>query len=292
MKFIKNNPSEQDTQKVWDIILTICTFFPPSPDYQPFIRHIVATEALGTKPTINNIAKIAYIRLAARCDCGEIFPQQPKNWTNLIPTHVVQDSFVFGAPLLELIYAQRRSSPKCTIPLFMHHFCNALFTAGAHKVEGTFRLPGNKIQIDLMIDAIHNGKNVFRNAELNDLASLFKRWLADLPAPIVPMSMYNQLVDALDNNTIMDFIQTLPKVNHDTLGYLIGFLQEFIKAAEVTKMGIVPVSMIFGADVVRIVSNDQMVLKNMTNNGKKFMEYLLQNWDVSFIYPLPLDFIV
>ena len=217
MKFIKNNPSEQDTQKVWDIILTICTFFPPSPDYQPFIRHIVATEALGTKPTINNIAKIAYIRLAARCDCGEIFPQQPKNWTNLIPTHVVQDSFVFGAPLLELIYAQRRSSPKCTIPLFMHHFCNALFTAGAHKVEGTFRLPGNKIQIDLMIDAIHNGKNVFRNAELNDLASLFKRWLADLPAPIVPMSMYNQLVDALDNNTIMDFIETLPKVNHDRL---------------------------------------------------------------------------
>ena len=76
------------------------------------------------------------------------------------------------------------------------------------------------------------------------------------------------------------------------IGYLIGFLQEFIKAAEVTKMGIVPVSMIFGADVVRIVSNDQMVLKNMTNNGKKFMEYLLQNWDVSFIYPLPLDFIV
>ena len=292
MKLIRNNPSEDDTKKVWDIILVMCTFFPPGHDLQPFVRHVVASEALGTKPTINSIAKIAYLRLAARCDCGEIFPLQPKNWTNLIPTHIVQDSFVFGAPLLELIYAQRRSSPKCTIPLFMHHFCNALFAAGAHKVEGTFRLPGNKVQIDLMVEAIHNGKNVFNsNAELNDLASLFKRWLADLPAPIVPMSMYNQLVEALNNKTLMDFVDTLPKVNHDTLGYLVGFLQQFIKSVDVTKMGIIPVSMIFGANVVRIVSDNADVMKKMTDDGKKFMAYLLEKWDVSFIYPLPVDFL-
>lgn len=291
LKLIRNNPSEDNTARVWDIILTICTFFPPSKTLQPLIRHVVAVEALGTKPSINSIAKIAYIRLAARCDCGEIFPMQPKNWTNLIPTHPVQDSFVFGAPLLELIYAQRRSSPKCTIPLFMHRFAHELFNAGCQKVEGTFRLPGNKVQIDLMVEEIHNGKEVFKDAELRDLASLFKRWLADLPEPIVPMSMYNQLVDALDKNTVMDFVETLPKVNHDTLGYLVGFLQEFVKAADVTLMGIVPVSMIFGANVVRIVSNDQMVMKTMTDNGRKFMEFLLKNWDVSFIYPLPLDFI-
>ena len=289
-KLTRNNPSEEDANRVWDLILTVCTFFPPSKILQPFVRHMIAVEALGTKG-INSIAKIAYIRLAARCDCDEIGAMQPKNWVNLIPTHTYQDTFIFGAPLLEFIYAQRRTAPKCTIPLLMNKFVHELFQAGANKVEGTFRLPGNKLQIDLMVEGLHNGIDVFKNAELRDLASLFKKWLGDLPEPIVPMCMYDELVNALNTNKIMEFIEKLPVVNHDTLGFLVGFLQEFVKSADVTLMGIIPVSMIFGANVVRIVSNDPLTMKQMTDNGKNFMIHLIENWDTSFIYPLPIEFL-
>ncbi|EAY13021.1 RhoGAP domain containing protein [Trichomonas vaginalis G3] len=291
IKLITNNPSNDDIKRVWDLILVVCTFFPPSIGFRPFVRHIVAAEALGTNNQTNAIAKMAYIRLAARCDCGEIFPEQPEQWTNLIPTHPITDFFIFGAPLLELIYAQRRTAPKCTVPIFMVDFIKELFEAGCNTMEGMFRLPGNQSQIKLMVDEIQAGQNVIKGAELADLASLFKKWLADLPEPVVPMSMYQDLTEAIRNQTILEFVETLPKVNHDTLGYLIGYLKEFIKHADVTKMSIIPVSMIFGANIVRIVSTDQYVLKEMTDNGKKFIQYLISNWDTSFIYPLPEDYI-
>jgi len=290
-KLTHNNPNQDHTRRVWELILCVSTFFPSSPDLQPLLRHTLATVSLGTNQSLSSIAKIAYIRFAARCDCGEIFPRQPPSWTNLIPTHPSADFFVFGAPLLELIYAQRRSAPKCTIPLFMHRFAHALFQSGAKEIEGTFRLPGNKVQVDLLVESINNGQEILNGVDLRDLASLFKRWLADMPEPIVPMGMYSDLVKALKEKTIMDFLKVLPRVNHDTLGYLVGFLQEFIQAEEVTRMGILPVSMIFGANVVRIVSNDPKVMKDMTEHGKQFMTFLLTNWDVSFIYPLPLEFI-
>ena len=291
IKLIHNNPNFDHVKRIWELILSVSTFFPTSIDIQKIIKHNLAVNALGTNQIISTIAKICYIRFFARCDCGEIFPKQKPIWTNLIPTHPYQDFFIFGAPLLELIYAQRRSAPKCTIPLFMHRFCYALFKAGAKENEGTFRLPGNKIQIDLLVEKIHNGQEDYEHTDLRDLASVFKRWLADLPEPIIPMALYNDLVNSLKNKTLMEFIKILPKVNHDTLGYLIGFLQEFVKAESITKMGIIPVSMIFGANVVRIVSNDPKKMKEMTDHGKSFMEFLLINWDVSFIYPLPTEFL-
>lgn len=291
IKMITNNPSPEDTKRVWDLILVVCTYFPPSFIVQPLIRHTVAVEALGTNNQTSPIAKMAYIRLAARCDCREIFSVQPDQWTNLIPTHPITDYFIFGAPLLELIYAQRRTAPKCTVPIFMVDFIKELWDAGCDKMEGMFRLPGNQSQIKLMVEETHAGQNVIEGAELADLASLFKKWIADLPEPVVPMSMYQELKEALKNRTVLDFVEELPKVNHDTLGYIIGFLKEFIKHSEVTKMSAVPTSMIFGANIVRIVSNDPSEVKEMTENGKNFMLYLLQNWDTSFIYPLPEDYI-
>ncbi|EAY18281.1 RhoGAP domain containing protein [Trichomonas vaginalis G3] len=292
LKFIHNNPNPENVFRIWDLILVICTFYPPSPQIQPLVRHYVATDALGTKSGINNVAKMSYIRLAARCDSGETFPMQPSSWINFIPTHPSQDYFIFGAPLLELVFAQRRSAPKCTIPLFMHRFIHELWNAGLDKMEGMFRLPGNKVQVDLMVEEINNGKDsCYVGAELNDLASLFKRWLADMPEPLVPMSLYNELVESIKNHTILDFVRKLPKVNHDTLGYLVGFLQEFVKASDVTNMGIVQCAMLFGANVVRIVSNDPMVMKASTEVGKEFMSYLITNWNTRFIYPLPVEFI-
>lgn len=290
LKFLHNNPNPENVLKVWDLILVVCTFFPPRPLIQPLVRHFIAKDALGTKSGINTVAKIAYIRLAARCDCNETFPMQPAKWINMIPTHPSVDTFVFGAPLLELVFAQRKTMPKCTIPLFMHRFLHELDNAGIEKMEGSFRLPGNKIQVDLMVDEINLGKESYRGAELNDLASVFKRWLADLPEPIIPMAMYNELVAACTNKTIMEFIEKLPKVNHDTLGYLVGFLQKFVKHADKTKMGTLQCAMIFGANVVRIVSDDPMIMKISTDYGKEFMTHLIENWDTSFIYPLPIEF--
>ncbi|EAY03281.1 RhoGAP domain containing protein [Trichomonas vaginalis G3] len=291
LKLLRNNPNTDHIPKIWELILVISTFFPPSASIQPVVKHIIAENAMGTKAGINTIAKIAYIRLTARIESQEIFPMQPVHWIDLIPTHVSQDNFIFGAPLLELVFSQRRSSPKCTIPLFMHRYIHEMWKAGIQKMEGVFRFPGNKVQMDLMVEEINTGRDSYKDAEIMDMASVFKRWLAEIPDPIVPMAKYNKLKEAIKNKKIIEFVETLPKVNHDTLGYLTGFLKEFVKFESETKMGILQCGMLFGANVVRCSANDVNELKLCATLGKDFMCELIEKWDTSFIYPLPVEFI-
>lgn len=290
-KFIRNNPVNENITKVWDLILVVCTFFPASPEIQPLVKYYLSTEALGTKANINTTAKIAYFRFCARCASREAFHVQSAQWINFIPMHVYQDTFICGAPLLELIFSQRRSAPKCTIPLFLHRFVNILLSKGIESTEGNFRATGDKAQVDALVEDINNGKETYKNAKIDDMAGLFKRWFADLPEPFIPMSMFEKLVKAQKENKIIEFINKLPRVNHDTLGYLVGFLQQIVKSADVTKMGVVQCSMLFGPNVARIITDDQTIAKDSANVGKDVLTYLIKNWDTKFIYPLPVEYI-
>lgn len=293
LKLTRNNPDEAYKVRLWGIMLTLCTYFPPLPTYQPLIRHILSTNAMAAaKNGIPHIAKVAYIRFIARCDSCEVLPLKSEQWTNLIPTHTTQFDFVFGAPLLELLYRQRQISPKATIPIFMHKICQEILNAGGKKMENVFCLPGNKSVIDMVVQYCDEGKVQLDKVDLIDLTSVLKRWLGDLPDSLIPISLYWDLEISLKRNSLMAFIDKLPKVNHDTLGYLIGFLQEFVEVEKDTKVGVKQLSLVFGINVVRTVNtSDQYGMKQVAEVGSRVVTYLLENWDTSFIYPLPKNFL-
>jgi hypothetical protein len=80
--------------------------------------------------------------------------------------------------------------------------------------------------------------------------------------------------------------EELPKIYRDALAYLVGFLKELVLAEQKTKMGLVPVAMLFGLTLVRSGALDQSKMRALYDASRNFVIALIQSWDVSDIYPL------
>ena len=138
------------------------------------------------------------------------------------------------------------------------------------------------------------------NAKLNDLASLLKMWVRDLPEPIIPFEYSGpDLFNAFLQGRIIEYVSSMPRLHSLTLAYLIGFLQELALHEDKTKMGASNLAIVFAPNIIREKEN-QNQLNNMNfalisliasqkenvSIANELIERLIIEWDVSSIYPL------
>ncbi|OHT09812.1 RhoGAP domain containing protein [Tritrichomonas foetus] len=293
IKQTRKNPNKDWLQKTWELFIIVVTVFPSSRNSENWIKSHLASESKGSDEIISQYASFAYIRFSARCALGK-----PLDLANdigslqKIPQQIHLGRQIFGSSIYEQIWNQRRSMVKLPIPFVLHHMADMLLKKNCENIEGIFRLPGNMRRVDEMTDELNQGRDSLMSAEVNDIASLMKKWFRDLPDPVVNLEKVDLLENAFEDKTYIEFTESLPKTHKLTLMYLIGFLQHLCKSEAQTKMNAKNYAIVFGPNIVQVRDmNEPMKLKKFSDITIEYLTTLIQSWDTSMIYPLSHEYL-
>ena len=310
MKQTKCNPNNDWLISTWSLFLIIGSIFPASKNTELWVKNFLLnySKENNLDKSILPFVQLTLIKFGARCSVGEpdkAFIDNFKNGSfssktcNEIALILLNCPYVFNVSLYEIMWGQRRSFPKCPIPFFLHQMCQALIHRNALTSEGIFRLPGNMKVVNEMAAAANRGEDVLSNiavqnqtsGSIDDLASLLKLWTRELIEPIVPYASVAQLLKAYTAGNTIEFVTSeLPKLNLMTLAYLIGFLQYVSSFAAQNKMTAKNLAICFGPNLIR--ANDQAILLNFSSGSMNdIIELLINDWDVSSVYPLSDNFL-
>jgi hypothetical protein len=169
----------------------------------------------------------------------------------------------------------------------MHHIATALLERGGERMEGVFRLPGNMKKVGELRISVADGIAGLADAPVHDLGSLFKSWFGSLPEPIVHRDVVPRLTKAHLERAFIPFADSLPLLPQLTLKYLVGFLKRMALSAEITKMGAPNLAMVFAPNIVDMADGvDPMQIARLSETSKEFLVSLINEWDVSEIYPV------
>ncbi|KYQ92034.1 RhoGAP domain-containing protein [Tieghemostelium lacteum] len=191
---------------------------------------------------------------------------------------VILPTASFCVSIDELMTRQKDTHPQLEVPRVLVVLAESVTKLKGHVTEGIFRVPGIISTINSLRLQLDQGN--FDLSACDDVrtpAALLKRWLRDIPEPIIPASLYKTATD--QPTTAMEIVKKIPVSSQKVLQYLINFIQIFCKYEFVahSKMGVSNMAMIFAPTILRCPSNDPSVLLNSVNNERQFVENLIKN---------------
>lgn len=282
-KQLINTPPDSLTGAL-QTFLVMTTLFTPGAPLQKYLLNIIATHAQK-----NDYAKFVFIRLHAKCvntngEDPHVFNDDDTSILAII-SHPSEYAFNFGVSLWEISYHQRKKYPKLPIPLVMHQMATYIKAQNGFSKVGIFRLPGNMKTVDTLIYKGNHGEEFLEGIDVETVASLFKRWLRDIPGKIISEEHVIRLMEVDNSDKAIHFAEELEFPSKMVLRYLIGFLRDVASSSDVNQMHAKNLAMVFGPNVV--AGNDKVNPLEHQAKNQFFMESLIEKWDVSDIYPLP-----
>ncbi|KAH0792409.1 RhoGAP domain containing protein [Histomonas meleagridis] len=284
MKQLQQNPKYDCLVLTYKLFLIIATIFPSTLNSETWIKSFLLQKINDFDPTISEIAQFIFIRFHGRCCVGKPLVGMLLPQILAVPEQMNSCNKVFDVSLYEIMWDQRKKYPKLPIPLVLYQMVDLLIKKGCDNHLGIFRISGNAKRIDTLVEIINNGGSIPENERMDDLASLMKQWVRNLSDPIVPFSMFDKLA-TVNNDGYMDFANSLPECHRATLAYIIGFLQWLSQFEENTKMTSANLAIVFAPSITQ-TKDLLMYGGKLKEIGQNFLTYLMNNWDVSNIYPL------
>jgi hypothetical protein len=108
---------------------------------------------------------------------------------------------------------------------------------------------------------------------------------------VIPRDYVAQLKDTAVSKGCLKFAEHLPRLHSLTLKSLIGFLQCLVKSAEVTKMTGGNLAIFFAPNVIDFGKGyDLMMVQRQNQIMQDLIVDLIEKWDTSTIYPMPISF--
>uniref|UniRef100_A0A7N4PVS2 Rho GTPase-activating protein 19 n=1 Tax=Sarcophilus harrisii TaxID=9305 RepID=A0A7N4PVS2_SARHA len=189
---------------------------------------------------------------------------------------------VFGSPLTEEGIAQ-----ICQLIEYLHKNL---------RVEGLFRVPGNSVRQQILRDALNNGADIDLDSgefHSNDVASLLKMFLGELPEPLLTHRHFHahlkiadlmQFDDKGNKTSIPDkerqiealqlLFLILPPPNRNLLKLLLDLLYQTAKKQDKNKMSAHNLALMFAPHILwpkNVTANDLQENITKLNNGMTFM---------------------
>ncbi|KAF8638282.1 hypothetical protein AX17_002302 [Amanita inopinata Kibby_2008] len=236
--------------------------------------------------------------------------QKPKKG---IHTRHKEDHPVFGKPLQEsLRYASVQISTADThgrlyvwgyIPVVVAK-CGLYLKENATEVEGTFRVSGSNKRMRDLQSAFETppryGKDLDwkqENYTTHDVASVFRRYLTQMPEPVIPWNMYSSFRDPLATehhnqdeiiNTYKSLIRRMPRSNQYLLLYVLDLLSVFARKSSKNLMTAANLAVTFQPGLISHPSHDLSPQEHVLS--QRVLEFLIaqQDWFMLDISPPPL----
>ncbi|RXN29542.1 rho GTPase-activating 40-like protein [Labeo rohita] len=157
---------------------------------------------------MKKVRQLALIDMTALCDLLGLEVKRHKTCKRKIP-----ESCLFGVPLASLVESDQKIKPHTQIPLFLQTLLSFLEKKGLDS-EGILRVPGSQSRIKVLQQKLENSfySSSFSWDEVspNDAAALLKKFIRELPAPLLTAEHLNTFSAVRD---IADLKQKLHMLN-------------------------------------------------------------------------------
>ncbi|KAJ4309026.1 Rho GTPase activating protein [Fusarium piperis] len=163
----------------------------------------------------------------------------------------------FGAPLAEAVRYNSPTNVNVPLPAVVYRCIQYLDSKDAVLEEGIFRLSGSNVVIKQLRERFNTegDLNLVTDQQYYDIhavASLLKLYLRELPTTILTRELHMEFLSTIEiaDHTekiaaMNELVQRLPQANATLLKYLIGFLIKIINNADMNKMTVRNVGIVF-----------------------------------------------
>ncbi|KAI0057203.1 RhoGAP-domain-containing protein [Artomyces pyxidatus] len=183
------------------------------------------------------------------------------------------------------------------VPRIMVKCCEAIEKYGLNSV-GIYRISGtmskvNKLKekLDKDLDSVNLDADEW-SSDINNVTSVMKLWLRELPEPLLTAQLHQGFIDAakIENDRLRHIrlherVNDLPDANYATLKYFLGHLHRITQFESENSMSIVNMSIVFGPtlfsqNMANIMNGQPMTDASLHN---KAIETILEHYTDIFI---------
>ncbi|CAE6493414.1 unnamed protein product [Rhizoctonia solani] len=288
VKQLTDNPNTESTFRGWQLLCVLLVTFPPSKNFEGYLRSFMLTKVKQTEGRIDVMAKYCLHRLPVIAKKG---PRgKPPTATEI--TNAADSAFnpsTFGESLSAIMRLQERTYRDSKVPIILPFLADGILALGGTKSEGIFRIPGDADEVsDLRVRIDKGFYNLEGIDDCNVPASLFKLWLRELQEPLIPSDMYNACIQAAeDPERVVALVKELPTNNRRVLLFVISFLQLFLSESvqSVTKMTSANMALVMAPNLLRCDSESMAIVFTNARFEHMFVHHLLLHLKCSKVDP-------
>ncbi|XP_051986629.1 rho GTPase-activating protein 40-like isoform X1 [Xyrauchen texanus] len=203
---------------------------------------------------MKKVRQLALIDMTALCDVLELEVKRHKTYKRKIP-----ESCLFGVPLASLVENDQKIKPNTQIPLLLQALLSFLENKGLDS-EGILRVPGSQSRIKVLQQKLeksfYGGSFSWDDVSPNDAAALLKKFIRELPAPLLTAKHLNTFSAVRDITELKQKLQVLnllilllPEPNRNTLKALLEFLSKVVSLERRNRMNLWAVSTIMAPNL-------------------------------------------
>jgi len=173
---------------------------------------------------------------------------------------VVQDSPLFGRSLRHLMTRQMSDYPQLEVPMILPALTEAIRDAGGFSLQGIFREAVGAGELREFIGRLEvDDYNLSDASTAHVPACLLKKWLRELPAPLVGDNLYDAAIAVTSTADVADVFARLGPLEQRTLRMLVHFLAELSGAADTNRMTVANLAVVFAPCLLRTPSPDLLI---------------------------------
>jgi len=187
------------------------------------------------------------------------------------------------------------------VPLALVAILEYLYQKNAKSEEGIFRLTGSRQRVEEIIVKMEDaGSNLLQKDVLYDeldphnISSLLKRYLNDLPEPIIPIDNFHNLLDAhktkdieVKKSQFSKHVATMPVKNRSCLKHILYYAKVVADNGDVNKMKLSNVASVLAPTIMRTQDSRDFMLSFGPAGG--CLVFMLQNYEEVFGVYQPLE---
>uniref|UniRef100_A0A3P8WNU9 Rho-GAP domain-containing protein n=1 Tax=Cynoglossus semilaevis TaxID=244447 RepID=A0A3P8WNU9_CYNSE len=203
---------------------------------------------------MKKVRQLALIDMTALCDLLELEVKRHKSVKRKIP-----ESCLYGVPLATMLENDQKIKPNTSIPLFLQALLSFLDKKGLDS-EGILRVPGSQSRIKLLQQNLetnfYSGLVSWDEVSPNDAAALLKKFIRELPAPLLTPEYLNTFSAVRDITDLKQklhmlnlLVLLLPEPNRNTLKALLDFLSKVVSREKRNKMNLWAVATIMAPNL-------------------------------------------
>ncbi|KAJ7091339.1 Rho GTPase activation protein [Mycena belliarum] len=163
-----------------------------------------------------------------------------------------------GRPTFGVDLADQMTRDNVELPPIMEKCCQAIEKYGIES-QGIYRLSGTVTKVAILrqrldkdLDAVDLDASEW-SSDINNVASVMKMWLRELPDPLLTFDLHQGFIDAakIENDRLRHIrlherVNDLPDANYATLKYFMGHLHRINEHESENSMSVQNLAIVFG----------------------------------------------